>query len=1205
VSDAGDVNGDGIADLIVGAVGADPLGRPGAGETYVIYGKSGGPGDIDLAALTAAQGFAIAGVTDYSHSANTVRSAGDVNGDGIDDIIISAPSSIYQNGTAAAEAYVIYGKVGGLDDIDLRNLTSAQGFRLVNDSTTHFVSGIGDINGDGYDDVAVGASAGSPAYGYVIYGRAGIPAAVDLRNLSEADGVQIAPFDMFTESFGLVVSAAGDINGDGFEDLAVADAEQGPYSGRTAVIYGKAGGPGDIDLSALAPDQGFSIFGVAPYDASGRSISSAGDVNGDGIDDLLIGAPQADPGGREGAGEAYLIFGKAGGLGDINLATLTPDAGLKISGAGEYDATGASVRAAGDINGDGYADIIIGAPRFDAAGSGKAYVIYGGDLTGAVTNAGTAGDDTLTGSAVDEVFIGGLGNDVLEGGGGKDAFHGGAGDDTIVLVPGDVVRADGGNGIDRVMANDFGAPLDFTGDLRYRFQSIEVLDLSGFEHNFVTLDAAGIARMTGSNGDAFEPNTLVIRGEADFVIFADHGWTKGGEVADPLGQGDTYISWTNGAVTALVDFKSEAVQAPRIDLADLEADEGFKIAGASGVGRAGDVNADGFDDFVVNADKSYVIFGKADGLDGIDLATLTADQGFVVSRSGTPGDEGGPGGGAAGDFNGDGIDDVIFGAQFADTAGGVDAGEAYVVFGSVGGPGDTDVTTMPGSQGFRISGEAAGDWAGIAASSAGDVNGDGIDDIIIGAREADPLGRYSAGEAYVVYGKLGGTGDIDLAALTPSKGFRIVGADVNDDLGDAVNSVGDINGDGYDDVIVGAPFVGSGFGEAYVIYGKKGGSLDIDISTLSPAEGFKLGVQDEDFLGRAASSAGDINGDGIGDLVVSAYRGGYGGIVYVVYGKESGLADLDLTTLDGVQGFQMFGFQEGARIGASVDFAGDVNGDGIDDIIIGAPQMDFLDREEAGQAFVVFGKEGGHGNIDLTSLDADQGFAIAGAAAYDGTGGKVSAADVNGDGFTDILVGGNGAHVIYGGDISGAVTHLGTAADDLLTGTAAAETFVGGLGNDVMQGEGGADAFQGATGDDAIHVSDGGFKRVDGGNGSDTLHLDFDGMIDLGNIDGNAATADHTKIRNIETIDTDNGVSNQIALRLSDVLEIDVHNSDVGGVASLDNVLKFDGDSGDTLLLNPAENWGEPDTVTLAGYALYSAGNVKIAVDQDIVVAIA
>jgi hypothetical protein len=131
------------------------------------------------------------------------------------------------------------------------------------------------------------------------------------------------------------------------------------------------------------------------------------------------------------------------------------------------------------------------------------------------------------------------------------------------------------------------------------------------------------------------------------------------------------------------------------------------------------------------------------------------------------------------------------------------------------------------------------------------------------------------------------------------------------------------------------------------------------------------------------------------------------------------------------------------------------------------------------------------------------------------------------------------------------------------------------------------------------------FQRADGGNGNDVLHLDFDGLIDLGNIDNNAATADHTKIRNIETIDTDNAVANQIALRLTDVLEIDAHNSDVGGVASLDNVLKLDGDTNDTLSLDPADAWSVPDTTTLAGYAIYAAGNVKIAVDQDITVAIA
>jgi hypothetical protein len=1209
VSDAGDVNGDGIADLVVGAGGADPLGRPGAGETYVIYGKAGGPGDTDLGALTPAQGFAIAGVTDYSHSANTVRSAGDVNGDGIDDVILSAPSSLYQNGTAAAEAYVIYGKNGGLGDIDLRTLTSAQGFRLVNDSSTHFVSGVGDLNGDGFDDVVVGAGAGVPGRGYVIYGQAGIPAAVDLRNLSGADGFQIAPFDKFTESNGLVVSAAGDINGDGFQDLAVADAEQGPYSGRTAVIYGKAGGPGDIDLSTLTSYQGFSIFGVAPYDASGRSISSAGDVDGDGIDDLLIGAPEADPGGREDAGEAYLIFGKAGGLGDIHLATLTPDAGLKISGAGEDDATGRSVRAAGDINGDGYADIVIGAP--DAESNGKAYVVYGGDLTGAVTHLGTDGDDTLTGSDADEAFVGGLGNDLLIGGGGKDAFHGGAGDDIIVLAPGEVVRVDGGNGIDTVAVSDTGPALDFTAGLRDRFQSIEILNLDQLNIDHVTLDAASIARMTGFNGAAFGPNTLLVKGDGpDIVTLADQGWVKGGDIVDPFGQEGTFASWTNGTLTLLAS-NVEVFPVGRVDLANLTPDEGFKIADASDVGLAGDINNDGIDDFVASADKSYVIFGKAGGLSGIDLATLTPDQGFVVSRT-VPGDDAGVGGGATGDFNGDGIDDVIFGSPLADTKAGVDAGQAYVIFGSTGGPGDVDVAPMPPGVGFTISGGAAGDNAGFVATSAGDFNGDGIDDILVNARKASPDGRLYAGESYVIYGQLN-TGDVDLGALTPDRGFRIAGETSVNHAGEAASSAGDINGDGFDDIIIGAPFFSFGIGRGYVIYGNAAGSGDIDLAALAPGAGFKLTGNGgyEDFVGRAVDSAGDINGDGIGDLVIGAYRGGvdYSGITYVVYGNEGGFSDLDLTTLTSDQGFLLSGFESGGEIGRSVASAGDVNGDGIDDILVGAPDLDVADREDAGQAFLIYGKQGGPGDVDVTNLGADQGFVISGAAAEDRAGQDVSAAgDINGDGFADLLVGApyaNSAYVLYGGDITGSVNHLGTANDDVLVGTAAAESFVGGLGNDLIVGVGGADAFQGASGNDVIHAGDRTFQRADGGNGEDVLHLDFDGGIDFGDLDNNAATANHTAIRNIETIDTDNGFSNQIALQLTDVLEINAQNSDVGGVSEIDNLLKIDGEIGDTLSLDPADGWRAPDTSAVIGYALYAAANVKIAVDLDIAVAVA
>jgi hypothetical protein len=493
--------------------------------------------------------------------------------------------------------------------------------------------------------------------------------------------------------------------------------------------------------------------------------------------------------------------------------------------------------------------------------------------------------------------------------------------------------------------------------------------------------------------------------------------------------------------------------------------------------------------------------------------------------------------------------------------------------------------------------------AGAAASCAGDFNDDGIDDLVIGAREADPLGRYTAGEGYVIYGKLGGTADIDLAALTPDRGFRLAGVGDWDYLGHSATSAGDINGDGLDDFVIGAPFTGDGIGRAYVIYGKANGSFDVDLATFSPLEGFALSVNDDYLLAAAVSSAGDINGDGIDDLAVGAERAG-SGFVYVVYGKEGGLGDIDLTAMTSEQGFRIgyLDFEQRAELGRSVSSAGDVNGDGIDDLVLGAPELDVLSREEAGQAFVIYGKEGGQGDLDLRNLTAEQGFAIWGASSNDLTGQDVSAADVNGDGFTDVLVGGDGAHVIYGGNITGAVTHLGAAGDDDLTGSTADEAFVGGVGNDVLNGGGGVDAFQGAAGDDAVHVSDGSFKRVDGGLGADVLHLDFDGLIDLGNIDGDPATSDHTKIRGIETIDADNGFANEIAVHLADVLELNVSNRDVGGIASLDNLLKIEGDAGDSLSLSD-DGWSSSDPSTLPGYVIYAVNSVKIAVDQDIAVA--
>jgi hypothetical protein len=160
------------------------------------------------------------------------------------------------------------------------------------------------------------------------------------------------------------------------------------------------------------------------------------------------------------------------------------------------------------------------------------------------------------------------------------------------------------------------------------------------------------------------------------------------------------------------------------------------------------VGADLGDDGGFDAGEAYVIFGSRAPFSTIDLSTLTAAQGFIIR--GAADDRAGHSVANAGDVNGDGIDDLIVGAQLSD-GGGTDAGEAYVIFGSRAGFGTIDLTTLTSAQGFRIQGDLAGDYAGWSVSAAGDVNGDGLDDIIVGAPFGDD-GGLNAGEAYVIFG---------------------------------------------------------------------------------------------------------------------------------------------------------------------------------------------------------------------------------------------------------------------------------------------------------------------------------------------------------------------------------------------------------------------------------------------------------------------
>ena len=251
-------------------------------------------------------------------------------------------------------------------------------------------------------------------------------------------------------------------------------------------------------------------------------------------------------------------------------------------------------------------------------------------------------------------------------------------------------------------------------------------------------------------------------------------------------------------------------------------------------------------------------------------------------------------------MNGDGFDDLIVGALFGDD-GGFRAGEAYVIFGTasgfgtnVGGRQVIDLTSLSAAEGFIIQGDAADDQIGSSVSSAGDVNGDGFDDLIVGARFGDD-GGGNAGEAYVIFGTASGFGTnvggrqvIDLTTLSAAEGFIIQGDAADDQIGSSVSSAGDVNGDGFDDLIVGAirgDDGGGNAGEAYVVFGTAsgfgtnvGGRQVIDLTTLSAAEGFIIqGDAADDRTGNSVASAGDVNGDGFDDLIVGALRGDAGG----------------------------------------------------------------------------------------------------------------------------------------------------------------------------------------------------------------------------------------------------------------------------------------------------------------------------------------
>ena len=420
-----DVNGDGIGDFAV----ASPQFGPGTddGKVYVFFGsESVWPMGTDLADSDASYLAEAAG--DYAGV--SIDGAGDFDGDGYADIILGA-SQNDEAAYTAGKVYLIFGRQAPWNvDVSLSEVGSSFLGDDVGDSIGSAVAGIGDVNGDGLDDVAMGSSSYDPAY--VFFGDEIRPTAG-----TSGDNADASIAGENGEGAGYPLAGGGDVNGDGFDDFLVGSYGYNHMQGRVRLVLGKATG-----WTTMSPPAAADAYyrGEHHGDAFGLFMTIIGDVNGDGLADMAFGAPYYSDGGKN-AGKVYILFGRdQGWAADGDIGT---EADVVFTSEAGGDSA-AWVGAAGDVNNDTFADLLVGASGNDEAGtySGQAYLILGrergwvSDSTLAVSDASILGEyaNDLLGSQPNGGDLNGDGfSDILVGAKHNDTYGQNTGQIYLVL----------------------------------------------------------------------------------------------------------------------------------------------------------------------------------------------------------------------------------------------------------------------------------------------------------------------------------------------------------------------------------------------------------------------------------------------------------------------------------------------------------------------------------------------------------------------------------------------------------------------------------------------------------------------------------------------------------------------------------------------------------------------------------------------------